>query len=120
MPSRAPEPLESGWLLDGRDGSGQPLRLLFGESELRAAHLGITVGRHPALADRVITDPTVSARHCRISLVEGRPVIEDLHSLNGTVLGDALVPPFQPVPLEVGDTVVLGRVRLQLFELDVR
>ena len=115
--SESPALLEAGWTLEGTDGAGEPVRLVFGETELQSAYLGITLGRHPALADRLIADPTVSARHCRIGLAEGRPFIEDLNSLNGTVLGDenALVPPFQPVPLADGETVILGRVRLRLL-----
>lgn len=106
--------MEDGWLLEGGDGAGHPIRLVLNETELREAHLGLTIGRHPALAERVIEDRTVSARHCRIGLAEGRPVIEDLNSLNGTVLGDALVPPFQPVPLQAGDVLLLGRVQLRV------
>lgn len=113
--AQSPALLEAGWMLEGTDGAGEPVRLVFGETELQSAYLGITLGRHPALADRLIADPTVSARHCRIGLAEGRPFIEDLNSLNGTLLEDALVPPFQPVPLEEAETVVLGRVRLRLL-----
>jgi hypothetical protein len=116
MTGRSPSPvlLEAGWMLEGTDGAGMPVRLVFGETELQSAYLGITLGRHPALVERLIADPTVSARHCRLGLADGRPFIEDLNSLNGTVLEDALVPPFQPVPLEEGDTVILGKVQLQL------
>ena len=86
---RADAPLEGGWVVEGRDGSGAPLRLVFGETEMRKAYLGIAVGRHPALCERVIDDPTVSRRHLRIGIADGRPFVEDLNSLNGTLLDGA-------------------------------
>ena len=57
---------------------------------LGQAHLGIVLGRHPALCDLTIDDQTVSKRHCRFSIADGEFVVEDLNSLNGTwIEGDA-------------------------------
>ena len=84
---RASAPLEAGWVLSGRDGAGRPIRLVFGDTELSEIYLGLVVGRHPALCDRVIDDPSVSRRHMRIGMAEGKPYVEDLNSLNGTLSG---------------------------------
>jgi FHA domain len=111
------EPLENGWVLQGEDGDGRPVRLSFGETELGRAYLGVVVGRHPALADRVLADPSVSRRHFRVGLAAGAPFVEDLNSLNGTLLEGAALPPFRPVSIAAGQTLACGRVRLTLTPL---
>jgi FHA domain len=113
-PGRAITRLEAGWVLSGRDGAGRPVRLVFGDTELSQVYLGLVFGRHPALCDRVIDDPSVSRRHMRIGLAEGRPYVEDLNSLNGTLLDGEDVPQFQPVPLAAGQELTLGRVVLEV------
>ena len=116
---RASAPLEAGWVLSGRDGAGRPIRLVFGDTELSEIYLGLVVGRHPALCDRVIEDPSVSRRHMRIGMAEGKPYVEDLNSLNGTLLDGEEVPQFQPVPLAAGQELTLGRVVLELARAEV-
>jgi predicted component of type VI protein secretion system len=109
--------VERGWALEGADGAGRPVRLVFGETELAQAYPGLAIGRHPALCERVIDDPTVSRRHLRIGLAEGRPFVEDLNSLNGTLLDGEELPRFEPIPLAAGQTLELGRVRLTVTRL---
>ena len=111
---RASAPLEAGWVLSGRDGAGRPIRLIFGDTELSEIYLGLVVGRHPALCDRVIEDPSVSRRHMRIGMAEGKPYVEDLNSLNGTLVDGEEVPQFQPVPLAAGQELTLGRAVLEV------
>ena len=113
-PSRAHAPLEAGWVLSGQDGKGRPIRLVFGDTELSQVYLGVVIGRHPALCDRVIDDPSVSRRHMRIGMAEGKPYVEDLNSLNGTLLDGAEVPQLEPVPLAAGQELTLGRVVLEV------
>lgn len=111
-PERPSLALEAGWVLTGTNGAGRPVRLVVGETELSRSYLGIVVGRHPALCDRVIDDPSVSHRHLRLGAAEGRLVVEDLNSLNGTLLDGEDVPQFEPVPLAPGQELTLGRVVL--------
>jgi predicted component of type VI protein secretion system len=111
-------PLEAGWVLSGRDSAGRPIRLVFGDTELSQVYLGLVIGRHPALCDRVIDDPSVSRRHMRIGMAEGTPYVEDLNSLNGTLLDGEEVPQFQPVPLGAGQELTLGRVVLEVARAD--
>jgi predicted component of type VI protein secretion system len=117
-PGRATAPLEAGWVLSGRDGAGRPLRLVFGDTELSESYLGLVVGRHPALCDRVLDDPSVSRRHMRIGMAEGRAYVEDLNSLNGTLLDGEEVPQFQPVPMAAGQELTLGRVVLEVVRTE--
>jgi predicted component of type VI protein secretion system len=112
-----PEPhamLEGGWVLSGRDGAGNAIRLVFGDTELSQVYLGLVIGRHPALSDRVIDDPSVSRRHLRIGMAEGKAYVEDLNSLNGTLLDGMEVPQFEPVPIAPGQELRLGRVVLEV------
>lgn len=110
-------PLEGGWALEGTGGDGAPIRLVFGDTELARTYLGVTVGRHPALCDRVVRDGTVSRRHFRIGLADGKLFVEDLNSLNGTLLDGVEVPRFLPVSLAPGQQLVVGRVRLTVARL---
>jgi len=112
--------LESGWALEGTDGNGQPLRLVFGDTELVRAYLGVAIGRHPALCERVIEDGSVSRRHLRVGAAEGRLFVEDLNSLNGTLLDGAPIPCFEPVAVEPGQVLTLGRVSLAVSRLAER
>jgi hypothetical protein len=113
-PARAAAQLEAGWVLSGQDGAGRPVRLVFGDTELSQVYLGLVIGRHPALCDRVIDDPSVSRRHMRIGMAEGRPYVEDLNSLNGTLLDGAEVPQFEPIVIAPGQELTLGRVVLEI------
>ena len=110
-------PLEAGWVLSGRDGAGRAVRLVFGDTELSQAHLGLVIGRHPALCDRVIDDPGISRRHLRVGMTEGGLFAEDLNSLNGTVLDGEEIPPFQPVRLSPDQVLTLGGVVLTVSRL---
>ena len=108
--------LAEAWVLEGKDGQGRPLRLLFSEQELARSELGLAVGRHPALCDRVIEDPSVSRRHLRVSVREGRLFLEDLNALNGTLLDGGRLAPFDAHPVLPGQVLILGRVYLEVQE----
>jgi hypothetical protein len=109
--------LEGGWVLSGNRGDGAPVKLVFGETELSRAYLGVTVGRHPALCERVIDDPGVSRRHLRVGIAEGRLFAEDLNTLNGTFLDDEALEPFRPTPLSPDQVLSLGEVALTVARL---
>ncbi len=109
--------IAEGWVLEGYDGEGRLLSLSFAENELAVADFGVSVGRHPSLCERVIEDPSVSRRHLRLSLRQGRLAVEDLNSLNGTLLDGKLLAPFQAVPAEPGHSLTLGAVALRIREV---
>lgn len=102
MPNR----LEGGWVLQG----ARRLRFVLGDTELAQADIGIVVGREPAVCDRPIDDVTISRRHCRFSLREGRLYIEDLNSLNGTWVDGRGLAPFHAVPVDDDRSVTLARL----------
>jgi pSer/pThr/pTyr-binding forkhead associated (FHA) protein len=108
--------LEGGWVLTGT-GAEASIRLVFGETELARAYLGVTVGRHPALCDRVIDDPGISRRHLRVGIADGRLFAEDLNTLNGTFLDGEALQPFRLTPLSPDQVLSLGRVVLTVSRL---
>ena len=106
--------LETGWCLEGSDGDDNRVRLLIGDTELGRATLGLTLGRHGALCDLVVEDPTVSRRHLRIGRGSEGLFAEDTNSLNGTLLDGARLRPFEPVKLYEGAQLTLGATILTL------
>lgn len=109
--------VEGGWVLAGTDADGAPIRLVFGETELAHAYLGLTIGRDPMLNDRVVADAAVSRRHCRLGLADGGLFVEDLNSLNGTWVDDEELAPFAPARVAAGRQIRLGRVALTVSPL---
>lgn len=114
---RARPVLEGGWILEGTDGKGKLIRLVFGETELARADLGLVVGRHPALCHRLIEDDTVSRRHLRLGTEGGELFAEDLNSLNGTLADGEPLVPFEPTQLAEDQLLTLGEVVLTLARL---
>lgn len=109
--------LEGGWLLEGVDGQGTPVRLRFADRDINRARYGLTLGRHPELADSTLDDPSVSRRHVRLTLSDGNLVLEDLNSLNGTVLNGEDLAPFEPTTCGDGTMVQLGRIYLTVHRI---
>jgi predicted component of type VI protein secretion system len=109
--------LEGGWVLEGTDGDGRLVRLTVGDTELGRAYLGLVVGRHPALSERVIDDPGVSRRHVRLGVAGGELYVEDLNSLNGTFVDGVPITPFDAARVERGQVLELGRVALRVSRL---
>ena len=80
-----------------------------GARSLRGLHVDIlgpvVVGRSPS-SDIVVDEPYVSATHARFSLQGPALVLEDLKSLNGTLVNNH--PIDQAVTLRDGDEVQIG------------
>ena len=97
------------------------LRVLAGRDMLRFVSIApgeqILIGRDDA-ADLHLSDPTVSKRHARvIAIAEGRVVVQDLGSTNGTAVNHSLV---RRAELQPGDHLEVGGVsmRLELLSTD--
>jgi DNA-binding NtrC family response regulator len=97
-----------GWAVEVQDETGGkrvPLgaeKLVFGTS---------------SSVDEVVCDPTVSARHCALSVLGGGVAIEDLGSRNGTFVGSARVREAWGC---AGTTVLIGRTTLVIVSTDAR
>ena len=81
----------------------------------------VTIGRLPE-CDIELNDSKVSRRHAEVRLVEGRPVVVDLASLNGTKVNGRGVPSSSGSatgagqPLYDGDAIQIGNARIR-FEV---
>jgi hypothetical protein len=68
------------------------------------------IGRDPGCALH-LDDPSVSARHARITIVDGHPFITDLASTNGTRVNGELID--TPHPLAAGDLITIGTISVE-------
>jgi predicted component of type VI protein secretion system len=117
-PDRRGRALEGGWYLQGVGVAQRAVRLVLGDTELARAYPGLVVGREPSLCDRTIEDRSISHRHCRFSVQDKRLHVEDLNSLNGTLVDGRELLPFQPVFVAEGATVSLGRLALAVTRVE--
>lgn len=72
------------------------------------------IGREAGCDLQLPDDPTVSRRHARITLRDGRTLVEDLGSSHGTTVDGRPIPVRQPTPLPRGATLAVGRTTLRL------
>lgn len=75
------------------------------------------VGREQP-AELVLSVPTVSARHARLSVSPSAVVVADLGSTNGTYLDGNPLEPMAEVAVAVGQEVVFGDQYLAKYRLD--
>jgi S1-C subfamily serine protease len=77
---------------------------------------GDFIGRDGGSSQIVIGDPRISKRHLWIGVKNGRVVIEDQNSRNGTFVNDPKSARVTEAPLNTGDTVILGESDVARFE----
>ena len=82
--------------------------------EIKAA--GDFIGRDGGSSQIVIGDPRISKRHVWIGVKNGRVVIEDQNSRNGTFVNDPRSARVTETSLNPGDTVILGESDVARFE----
>ena len=77
---------------------------------LPAEGTSIVLGRDPA-CDIHLDDPSVSSRHCRITMRNGQPLVDDLSSTNGTIINTARITGTHL--LAAGDLITLGTISVE-------
>jgi S1-C subfamily serine protease len=77
---------------------------------------GEFVGRDSTSAQVVIPDPRISKRHLWIGVRDGRVVVVDQESRNGTFVNDPKSARVTETALKPGDTVILGESDVARFE----
>ena len=77
---------------------------------------GEYIGRDGGSSQIVISDPRISKRHLWIGVKNGRVMIEDQNSRNGTFVNDPKSARVTERPLNTGDTVILGESDVARFE----
>ncbi|MCU1267594.1 MAG: periplasmic serine proteinase [Acidobacteria bacterium] len=79
---------------------------------------GACVGRDSTLSQIVVADPRISKRHVSIGVKDGRVVVTDEGSRNGTFLNDPKSERITEAVLNSGDTVILGESDVARFEYE--
>jgi len=77
---------------------------------------GDYIGRDGGNSQIVVGDPRISKRHVWIGVKNGRVVIEDQNSRNGTFVNDPKSARVTEQALNAGDTVILGESDVARFE----
>lgn len=88
----------------GREGGD----VLVGDIGLSAERGGFVIGSTGKLADATVRHASVSRRHVRVTRRDGKYLVEDLNSTNGTQVNNVTLRPFVPQVIRPGDRVVLG------------
>jgi hypothetical protein len=74
----------------------------------------VTVGRKSENGVIGVGDRYMSSRHARLRVEGGQLWVTDLDSKNRTYLNEEPLPPHQPRPARVGDTIRMGTTTLRL------
>ncbi|KAF6138357.1 hypothetical protein GIB67_040323 [Kingdonia uniflora] len=77
----------------------------------------VTVGRVPEKADMVIPVGTVSGLHARIEKKDGRLLVTDLDSTNGTFINDNRLKPGLVTTVLPGNFLTFGDMNLAIFRV---
>jgi adenylate cyclase len=108
--------VENSWTFAGKDRDGVAFELVVSASELKHAAEGLVLGRHSEQCDLVVAHGSLSRRHARLRIGEGRLTIEDLGSTNGTIVDGMRLPVETPRPLRDGAQLLLGEIRFVVTE----
>ncbi len=108
--------IENSWTFNGRDRDGVTFEIVVHETDLKAAPDGLVLGRHTEQCHIVVAHGSLSRRHARLVIVEGRLAIEDLASTNGTIVDGMRLPVNQPRPLRHGAQIVMGEIKFVLTD----
>jgi len=92
--------------------AGRPYGFDLAIDRLMARHDGLVIGRALDQSDFVLSHSTVSRRHARLLLADGRLQIEDLNSTNGTAVDGEPAHPGKPLMLQAGSKLKIGDIEL--------
>ncbi|CAM0146892.1 unnamed protein product [Urochloa decumbens] len=84
---------------------------------LEIASDAVTVGRVADKADIVLPIATVSGTHARLEKKDGRLLVTDLDSTNGTYINERRLNPGFPVPIDPGSFLIFGDIHLAMFRV---
>src|SRR3954470_315303 len=77
---------------------------------------GMIFGRTGGPANITVSDQSVSKRHARIFCKDGQWLLEDLKSVNGTVVNNRRIT--EPVPLSPGFVFALSKHQFEIVSVD--
>jgi hypothetical protein len=76
---------------------------------------GIKIGRDPGKNQAVIDIEGVSREHAWVGMENGKEIVKDLNSLNGTYLNSTDADRIKSEPLKEGDVIIIGKGRFVVF-----
>lgn len=76
----------------------------------------VFVGRNQAECDIVVDNKNASNRHMRFTFSNGKWIVEDLHSTNGTWINGERILPMQPTVLNSGDRICVALSSVFYFQ----
>ena len=101
-------------ILFGEGPDGQELRIKVNGRALAQSDAGQVIGRASADADYVITLDSVSRQHARLRVEGDSITIEDMNSLNGTIVDGVGLKPGERRVVHAGARLALADARLQV------
>ena len=102
----------SNWVLSGFDAHGNRLRFSIDSNDEQLRRYGLIIGREPENADLAISSSSISRRHARIFFSDNDLWIEDLNSMNGTLLDGNQLEQGRAGVFSNGARLMLGDVEL--------
>lgn len=103
----------------GKDANNDPHAFKITGSALIRAKEGLVVGRQPQAANIVLNHPEVSRSHLRVKLKDEKLYVEDLDSLNGSMVNGRRLVSGESSVLENGDELSLGDLLFKVSFIDV-
>ena len=102
------------WVMAGFDDTGNVVRLTFSPDNPRLDDEGLIIGRDAKSCDLHLQDQSISRRHARLFKKQGRVWIEDLGSVNGTIINGQPLKKSGSVALPSQGNITIGAVELSI------
>ena len=103
-----------GWSFSSESGADS---FYISRAVLESAAHGVRIGRNPDSCNYVIPVAEVSREHCRVFLDDGRLMLEDLKSANGTNIGTRRLQAHAPEEIRDGERIVLGGAAFRIIHI---
>jgi uncharacterized RDD family membrane protein YckC len=104
----------SRWVMAGFDDQGHVVRLIFSHDNPKLDGDGLIIGRDSRSCDLHLQDQSVSRRHARLFKSQGRVWIEELGSINATIVSGQTLKKGSSVVLPREGNITLGAVELSI------
>ena len=102
------------WVMAGFDDTGNVVRLTFSPDSPKLENGGLIIGRDAKSCDLHLQDQSISRRHARLFKKQGRVWIEDLGSVNGTIINGQPLKKSGSVALPSQGNITIGAVELSI------
>lgn len=108
------------------NGQGKMLKLLYrGKDKELEFHVGgddFLIGRNADVVDGVITmefSRAVSRKHCLITMMNNKYFVQDLKSVNHTLVNGIMIPPYELTELENNDILSVADIEFRVVTTSV-